>query len=358
VIGSLDREICCRAYREPLFAACPKVLCGVYPERSEGAQDDKRRVQRDSKWRESAQNGTAEQFLNNRLDVRNSARCFQPGSIGVVVLHNTIIHKEILGGRVKQRSEADSCGWGGSRGRPATGRARDTIGFRLPSGIRMRTIPLTMLNQGKLEELLRPFGIGLSDRQRMQLQTYLELLLRWNSKINLTAIRQAEDCVTRHFGESLYLAQRAQLEGSLLDIGSGAGFPGLALKILFPDLGVTLLEPTAKKRAFLKEVTRACEFRDVEVCGLRLEEFVGEATYPLFDSASSRAVGHFDKLIPFAVRCLRPGGSLYLWLTGSQGRQLGALADRLRWDSPLPIPLTREGEIWHGTWAGSASVAE
>jgi 16S rRNA (guanine527-N7)-methyltransferase len=206
-----------------------------------------------------------------------------------------------------------------------------------------------MLSELELASLLQPFGLRLTDRQITQLQTYLEVLLRWNAKINLTAIRRPEDCVTRHFGESFYLARWVHLEGSLLDIGSGAGFPGLALKIPFPDLVVTLLEPTAKKRAFLKEVARACEFRDVEVCGQRLEEFAHGEARPSFDNASSRAVGHFEELLPLAVRCLKPGGRLYLWLSRNMGSQLGTVTDCLRWGSPIPIPLTREGEIWQAS---------
>ena len=233
----------------------------------------------------------------------------------------------------------------GRSGRGGPGRR----GFPLRPSPALFTIHLAMLTDAELAGLLEPFGVTLTSRQIGQLRTYLERLLRWNVKINLTAIRRAEDCVTRHFGESLYLARWAQLEGRLLDIGSGAGFPGLALKISFPDLAVTLLEPTAKKRAFLKEVTRACEFQGVEVCGQRLEEFAANEPRSLFDSATSRAVGHFPKLLPLAARCLRPGGRLYLWLSREQGSQLSPLTDRLRWDEPVPIPLTRTGDIWCGT---------
>ena len=208
---------------------------------------------------------------------------------------------------------------------------------------------LAMLNETQLAALLQPFDLRLTDRQITQLQTYLEVLLRWNTKINLTAIRRPAECVTRHFGESLFLARWVRLEGRLLDIGSGAGFPGLALKIPFPDLSVTLLEPAAKKRAFLKEVVRACEFRDVEVCGQRLEGFAEGETRALFDNASSRAVGHFEKLLPLAVKCLKRGGRLYLWVSRDQGSQFGVVTDCLRWGSPIPLPLTREGEIWQAT---------
>ena len=97
-----------------------------------------------------------------------------------------------------------------------------------------------MLGETTVRQLLRPFGLDLSSNQIGQLSAYLELLVRWNQKINLTAIRDRETCVTRHFGESLYLGRSAELDGRLLDIGSGAGFPGLSLKILFPGLVVTL----------------------------------------------------------------------------------------------------------------------
>ena len=117
-----------------------------------------------------------------------------------------------------------------------------------------------------------------------KLSITFRLLLRWNEKINLTAIRNPAECVTRHFGESLFLAHHVNLQGSLLDIGSGAGFPGLALKIVFPELSVTLLEPVTKKRAFLKEAARVCGFSQVSVRGERLEESASATPAP--DSTS------------------------------------------------------------------------
>src|SRR5215831_19819217 len=98
-----------------------------------------------------------------------------------------------------------------------------------------------MLNETEVRGLLAPFGLRLSSEAISRILAYLELLLRWNAKINLTAIRSAGECVTRHFGESLYVSKLGELKGDLLDIGSGAGFPGLALKIVFPGLRVTLL---------------------------------------------------------------------------------------------------------------------
>jgi len=209
-----------------------------------------------------------------------------------------------------------------------------------------------VLSETRLRELLEPFGLGLTSSQAGHILTYLDLLMRWNQKINLTAIRDPEECVTRHFGESLLLANHAELRGSLLDIGSGAGFPGLALKIRFPALTVTLLEPVAKKRAFLKEAARACGFEQVEVRGERLEDFLHTIPPPSFDLATTRAVGKLDRLVPLAEQALRVGGSIFLWVTRDQAAALAGIKTALAWGNLLPIPLSRSGEIWRGTKLG------
>lgn len=208
-----------------------------------------------------------------------------------------------------------------------------------------------MLNQAKLAQLLAPFGVGLSAQQAGQLIVYLDLLLRWNQKINLTAVRSAEDCVTRHFGESIFLSRCFDLKGRLLDVGSGAGFPGLALKIACPDLPVTLLEPVAKKRAFLKEVARVCSMDSVEVHGERLVDFVISAPELRFETVTARAVGGLERLVPDAMRCLAPGGRLCLWLTHSQIPDLVRIPSRVHWDEPIPVPRGRERVILLGKLA-------
>jgi len=205
-----------------------------------------------------------------------------------------------------------------------------------------------VLDETRLRKLLEPFGLDLSPVQANQVLTYLHLLLRWNQKINLTAIRNEDECVTRHFGESLFIASHLQFTGSLLDIGSGAGFPGLALKIASPELAVTLLEPVAKKRAFLKEAARACGFNQVQVRGERLEDLVTTTPAPTFDFATMRAVGSLVELVPLAAKCLKPNGNLLLWLSQEQAVALGSIGCGLDWLDPLPIPLARTAEIWRG----------
>jgi 16S rRNA (guanine527-N7)-methyltransferase len=208
------------------------------------------------------------------------------------------------------------------------------------------------VNETRLHQLLEPFGLNLSAPQSAQTLAYLDLLERWNAKINLTAIRSPEECVTRHFGESLFISSHLHLQGRLLDIGSGAGFPGLAVKIVFPDLAVTLLEPVAKKRAFLKEVVRTCALRQVAVRAERLEDWVRAYPDAAFDFASMRALGSLDLLVPLAAQCLNPNGTLLLWLTQDQAANLASITCGLEWGEPLKIPLSRSGQVWRGAKAG------
>ncbi len=219
------------------------------------------------------------------------------------------------------------------------------------SNLAVRISP-SMLSASQVQSLLAPFGVNLTSGQTAQLLTYLDLLVKWNRKINLTAIPSAEECVTRHFGESLHLARWFELRGTLLDIGSGAGFPGLALKIAFPNLATTLLEPTAKKRAFLKEVCRACRMGSVEVRAERLEDFARRPSLVGFANVTSRALGHFEQLVPLAVRCLAPGARLFLWVSRDQGVTLAEAQAAIDWKPPIPLPLARQREIWVGELPG------
>jgi 16S rRNA (guanine527-N7)-methyltransferase len=203
-----------------------------------------------------------------------------------------------------------------------------------------------MLREAKIHELLRPFAVALDSQHTAKLQIYLDLLLRWNQKINLTSIRDPEHVITRHFGEALFLHTREELAGNLLDIGSGAGFPGLALKIVLPDIPATLLEPIAKKRAFLKEVVRSCEFDAVEVRPERLENVVQQE--PKFNIATARAVGPAEQLARQCSSILSEGGKLCLWTTRGQSEKLGVASGAINWIRRLAIPLSQEREVLVG----------
>jgi 16S rRNA (guanine527-N7)-methyltransferase len=205
-----------------------------------------------------------------------------------------------------------------------------------------------MLREANVRDLLAPFGLELTSDQLQQLLVYLDLLLRWNRRINLTAVRSPEECVTRHFAESLYVVRWVELRGSLLDIGSGAGFPGLALKLAASSLQEVLLEPSAKKRAFLKEVARACRMEDIEVRGDRLEGFALTSQAGAFGTVTCRAVGHLDELLPLAERCLEPGGRLCLWLGAAGWSGLATPLPSISWRAPIPVPHSRRRAILIG----------
>lgn len=205
-----------------------------------------------------------------------------------------------------------------------------------------------MLPRNTVRELLKPFELGISDEQIDNLSRYLDLLLRWNQKINLTSVRTPEECVTRHFGESLLLSKVIPLKGGLLDIGSGAGFPGLAIKLLAPELEVVLLEPVAKKRAFLKEVARTCGMKLVDVWQYRIEDYSRQEESDSFDIVTVRAVGRIESLMPAALRLLKPNGWLCLWLGSEQMEGVREASQNFHWLAPLAIPLSRGRGILAG----------
>ena len=161
---------------------------------------------------------------------------------------------------------------------------------------------------------LQPYISDLSPTQLAQVSTYLDLLLRWNSKMNLTSVRDLKDIVSRHFGESFFLATQLfplsfraergiptpahQLQ--ILDLGSGAGFPAIPLKIYRPDLALTLVEAHHRKAVFLREVLRALNL-DAEVKNVRAEDLPPASA----DLVTLRAVEKFDSILPTAARLLR-----------------------------------------------------
>lgn len=197
----------------------------------------------------------------------------------------------------------------------------------------------------RISELLAPFLNGaLSAAQLAQLAAYLEILHRWNARMNLTAVRDPEQVVTRHFGESLFAAQHlfpaiAGPEDCLVDIGSGAGFPGIPIKIWAPEVQVTLIESQNKKATFLKEVIRALELRDITVSTSRAEDFVFPETVTRSPKTTItlRAVEKFDRVLPVAAQLAR-GGRLALLIGAIQVDTGHALAPAVRWSDPVAIP--------------------
>lgn len=167
-----------------------------------------------------------------------------------------------------------------------------------------------------LHDAAAEMGIELMPAQLERFQVYYEQLVEWNQRVNLTAITGYEDVQIRHFADSLavLLAVNAADLGvprSLIDIGSGAGFPGLPLKIAQPAWQVTLLESTRKKTRFLEHVVRQLELEAVDVVWARAEEVGRNPTYrEQFDLAAARAVADLAVLVEYALPLLHLGGRL------------------------------------------------
>jgi 16S rRNA (guanine527-N7)-methyltransferase len=250
------------------------------------------------------------------------------------------------------------------------------------------------MNLARITELLQPFLSStsspichcerseepavLSPDQLHSISAYLNLLLRWNTRLNLTAVREPEHIVTRHFGESLFAAchlfpgdayvetaapnrasvgmgalpvqaERSSAEANsqplMLDLGSGAGFPGVPIKIWAPAIHLTLIESNQKKATFLREVARHLGLTAVEVFSGRAEAYAGVSA----DVVTLRAVESFGAVLPTSVRLLGSNGRLVLLIGQSQCALAKELAPGLRWDTPIPIPLSARRFLLTGT---------
>jgi 16S rRNA (guanine527-N7)-methyltransferase len=204
------------------------------------------------------------------------------------------------------------------------------------------------LSLDEIRQILLPYGgNALTDSQLASLSKYLELLKKWNQTIPLTSIENDTEVVARHFGESIFPGSLLPMSrGRLADVGSGAGFPGLPLKISFPELQVTLLEPNLKKCAFLREVHSCLGLSNVEVVRSRYEDF--HAAPGSFDFICSRALGGYKRLLLWCKALLKPGGQVILWL----GTEDSNLLMRLRgwnWALPVKIPESRQRVLLTGT---------
>ena len=206
-----------------------------------------------------------------------------------------------------------------------------------------RKPPLTLET---IAATLAPFRIRLSESQLSCIRDYVELLLMWNQSVNLTAIEDPVEVVARHFGESLFAASFLDFGVSrLADVGSGAGFPGLPLKIAFPDVKIGLFESNAKKRAFLTEIVQRLDIENVDIRRQRYEEVrpAGE----LFDFVCARALGDYARLLSWARGMTRPGSRVVLWLGTEDSIRVGRHKACL-WDAPVAIPESRRRVILAG----------
>jgi 16S rRNA (guanine527-N7)-methyltransferase len=232
----------------------------------------------------------------------------------------------------------------------------------------------------RIAELLSPFlsnpchsesgqrpgeeSAALSPDQLQSISTYIDLLLHWNSRINLTAIRNEEEIVTRHFGESLFAGrhlfpkvypvspvppvvkgvdvdlandQRPTTNDEVADLGSGAGFPGIPIKLWAPNIALTLIESSQKKATFLRELSRALTLTDINIQNARAETLPPST----FDVVTLRAVERLPKVLPVAANLLAPSGRLALLIATNQLEPTRSTLPNLSWDAPIPVPQSQ-----------------
>ena len=227
------------------------------------------------------------------------------------------------------------------------------------------------MDPARIASLLAPFLApdSLTDQQLAQVSTYLDLLLKWNAHINLTSVRQPEEIIPRHFGESFFAARQLchparraaeppAVEGplpppgglQLIDLGSGAGFPGLPIKVYAPQLSVTLIESNQKKATFLRETIRSLTLTGINVFAGRAEDFPRTAAI-----VTLRAVEKPERALAAAARLVAPGGRLALFLGAAQASATPGLLSGFSWSVPISIPGSSDRALLIGTAGGQES---
>ena len=214
------------------------------------------------------------------------------------------------------------------------------------------------MNPAHIARLLEPFlgGQQLTALQLSHISMYIDILLRWNARINLTAIRDPEEIVVRHFGESLFAARHLFPSAAsafagmkapdvppcppvssvvkVADLGSGAGFPGLPIKLWAPYVSLTLIESNQKKATFLREAVRALTLTGVNIQNARAETLPAGS----YDLVTLRAVEQFATILPIAASLVTNSGRLALLIGAAQLAELQKALPLYHISAPDPIP--------------------
>lgn len=167
-------------------------------------------------------------------------------------------------------------------------------------------------------QALKDLGINPTKTQLNQLEKYYKLLIEWNNKINITNITKKEEVYLKHFYDSLTIAKAINLNNinNMCDVGTGGGFPGLVIKIMFPHIKTTLIDSKNKKLLFIQDVINKLDIKDVEIIHIRAEEYKNK-----FDLVVSRAVARIDKLVNYTMHLLNNNGT-FIAMKGNINEEL------------------------------------
>lgn len=163
------------------------------------------------------------------------------------------------------------------------------------------------MNKEELLKALEELNITPTEHQLNQLEKFYELLIEWNQKINLTRITEKEDVYLKHFYDSLTIVKAIDLNKveTLCDVGTGAGFPGIVLKIMYPHLEIILIDSLQKRVNYLNEIIKELELDEIIAIHVRAEDYKGQ-----FDVVTSRAVANIEKLLGYTMHLVSHNGCM------------------------------------------------
>lgn len=174
------------------------------------------------------------------------------------------------------------------------------------------------MNNNEFLEELKKINIELTKEQKSQLEKFYQLLIEWNKKINLTRITDKEDVYLKHFYDSLTIAKVIDLSkiDTLCDVGTGAGFPGIVLKIVYPNLKITLVDSLQKRINYLNQITKELNLKDIKAIHTR-----GEDYKETFDVVTSRAVANIETLVKYTMHLVNKKG-IFIAMKGNIDNEL------------------------------------
>ena len=175
----------------------------------------------------------------------------------------------------------------------------------------------------KMKQKAEEIDIDLNVEQLWKFYSYMELLIEWNEKINLTTIIEPEEIILKHFIDSLTIYKYIEKDNKVVDVGTGAGFPGIPLKIANPELKITLVDSLNKRLNFLQDVIDKLQLKNVEIIHARAEEFGQNKKFrEKFDIATSRAVANLSTLSEYLIPLVKLNGKCICMKAGDADQEI------------------------------------